>query len=159
MSNDVKQNFEHRIDSLISQIQKLCKEDEYDEVISNLSKYLCILIAGYTEKVFVNQLLHFFENKNNPRLVRFLTLEFKRTTNLSIGKIEDILNKFDTSWVEKLRKSTDYEEYGDALQSIYDNRNKIAHGENSNVGVKSLEDCYHKIQEFFVLLNEVMRNK
>ena len=48
--------------------------------------------------------------------------------------------------------SDDYDEYDDALQSIYDNRNKIAHGENSNVGVKSLEDCYHKIQEFFVIL-------
>ena len=69
MSNEVKQTFERRINSLIEQINFLNKQDDYDEIISNLSKYLCILIAGYTEKMFVYYLNKYFENKAHPKLV------------------------------------------------------------------------------------------
>ena len=137
MSNEVKQTFERRINSLIEQINFLNKQDDYDEIISNLSKYLCILIAGYTEKMFVYYLI-------------------KHTTNLQMTKIEEILCKFDECWVETLKKDVDYQEYKDSLQSIYDNRNKIAHGEISNIGFKSLEDSYVRIQKFFERLVKVM---
>ena len=148
MCNEVKQTFERRIVSLINQIKSLKEKDDFDEIISNLSKYLCILIAGYTEKLFVYYLERYFINKAHPRLVGYLRASLKHTTNLQMTKIEEILCKFDTKWTEWLRQEKDYQEYKDSLQSIYDNRNKIAHGEISNIGIQSLEDCYLRIKEF-----------
>lgn len=156
MSNEVKQTFERRINSLIGQINFLNKQDDYDEIISNLSKYLCILIAGYTEKMFVYYLNKYFENKAHPKLKKYLSNSIKHTTNLQMLKIEEMLCKFDDGWVETLKKDADYQEYKDSLQSIYDNRNKIAHGEISNIGFKSLEDSYVRIQKFFECLVKVM---
>lgn len=104
MSNEVKQNFERRINSLVTQIKSLSERDDSDEIISNLSKYLCILIAGYTEKLFVHYLLTYFEKKAHPKLANYLKNSLKHTTNLQMLKIEELLCKFDKKWVEKLKK-------------------------------------------------------
>lgn len=126
MSNEIKQDFEKRIDSLITQIKDLNKKDDSnDEIISNLSKYLCILIAGYTEKLFVYKLSFYFKNKAHPKLAKYLSTSLKHTTNLNINKIEKILESFDTEWTKKLRQERNYQDYKDTLQSIYDNRNKL----------------------------------
>lgn len=96
------------------------------------------------------------ENKAHPKLKKYLSNSIKHTTNLQMTKIEEILCKFDECWVETLKKDVDYQEYRDSLQSIYVNRNKIAHGEISNIGFKSLEDSYVRIQKFFERLVKVM---
>lgn len=98
------------------------------------------------------------ENKAHPKLKKYLSNSIKHTTNLQMTKIEEILCKFDECWVETLKKDADYQEYKDSLQSIYDNRNKIAHGEISNIGFKSLEDSYVRIQKFFERLLKVMES-
>lgn len=152
MSNEVKQTFERRIDSLIGQIKSLKVKDDSDEIISNLSKYLCILIAGYTEKLFVYYINNYFAKKAHPKLVNWLYASLR----LQMSKIEDILGKFDSSWCNILKENENYQEYKDSLQSIYDNRNKIAHGEISNIGIQSLESSYLRIQDFFECLLKIM---
>lgn len=96
------------------------------------------------------------ENKAHPKLKKYLSNSIKHTTNFQMTKIEEILCKFDECWVETLKKDVDYQEYRDSLQSIYVNRNKITYGEISNIGFKSLEDSYVRIQKFFERLVKVM---
>lgn len=156
MSNEVKQSFERRIDQAITQIKELRKRDDADEIISNLSKYLCILISGYTEKVFIIMLVQHFSVRANPRIVRFISQTYKHTTNLTMEKIEEILQKFDDSWKDGLQNNPSYEEYKESIQAIYDNRNKIAHGENVNVTASNLEQWYSKIKDFFIDMNNLI---
>ena len=139
MSNDLKQSFTRRINSTISQIESLSYDGSADEIKSNLSKYLCILISGYTEKVFINMLVQYFKIRNSPRIPRFIAQTHKHTTNLKMNKIEEILSSFDSEWSDKLKSNIHYDEYAASVNSIYENRNKIAHGESNNVTVNSLK--------------------
>lgn len=156
MSNDIKQGFERRIQQSINQINELRSDDNADEIIANLSKYLCILISGYTEKVFINLLVQHFSIRANPKIVRFISQTYRHTTNLNMEKIIDILQKFDDSWKDSILSNLQYDEYSSSIQAIYDNRNKIAHGENVNVTVSNLEYWYHSIQDFFDYVNRLI---
>lgn len=98
----------------------------------------------------------YFKNKAHPKLAKYLSTSLKHTTNLNINKIEKILESFDIGWTKKLRQERNYQDYKDTLQSIYDNRNKIAHGEISNIGLGSLETSYKKIKEFFLQLSKII---
>ena len=156
MSNELKQNFQLRINSLIVQINSLNDDGSSDEIKSNLSRYLCILISGYTDKLFINMLIQYFSVRNGPRISRFMTQTYKHTSNLKMKKIEEILSSFDKEWANKLKECQKYDEYTAAINSITDNRNKIAHGENTTVTVKSLEDWFKKINEFFEEINKII---
>lgn len=158
MSNELKQNFQIRINSLITQINSLNDDGNNDEIKSNLSRYLCILISGYIEKNFIHMLVKYFSVRNSPKIVRFITQTHKHTTNLKMKKIEDILSSFDTNWTTKLKDCQKYDEYAGAINSILDNRHKIAHGENTTVTVKSLRDWFEKINDFFEEINKIIHN-
>ena len=154
MSNEIKQSFEKRISQSISQIHELQKEDDADEIIANLSKYLCILISGYTEKVFINSLVQYFSIRRVPKIAKFVANTHKHTTNLTMKKILEILNSFDKEWEDKLKSSTSFDEYNAAVSSIYENRNKIAHGEVTTVTVSRLENWYKNIKD---MIDEIIK--
>ncbi len=156
MSNDLKQNFTRRINSAISQIESLPDDGSADEIKSNLSKYLCILISGYTEKVFINMLVQYFTIRNSPRIPRFITQTHKHTTNLKMKKIEEILSSFDSYWSDRLHSHMKYDEYSAAVNSISENRNKIAHGDNTNVTVNNLKIWFSKIEELFDEISRII---
>lgn len=156
MSNDIKQSFERRIQQSINQINELRSDDKADEIIANLAKYLCILISGYTEKVFIHLIVQHFSVRANPKIVRFISQTYRHATNLNMEKMLDILQKFDDNWKDTILNHLQYDEYSSSIQAIYDNRNKIAHGENVNVTVTNLETWYHSIQDFFAYINRLI---
>ncbi len=159
MANDLKQRFERRIDDLILQIETVGKNDDNDEVVSNLSKYLCILISGYTEKVFVDLIVRHYNNRTSPQLVRFISHKLKYVTNLNLQKIEKILNAFDSEWVAVLQKKMNYDIYTDSLSTIYGNRNNIAHGGISTITVSTLKEAYHYIKELIEEIRKIINTK
>ena len=101
-------------------------------------------------------LIQYFSVRNGPRISRFMTQTYKHTSNLKMKKIEEILSSFDKGWANKLKECQKYDEYTAAINSITENRNKIAHGENTTVTVKSLEDWFKKINEFFEEINKII---
>ena len=128
MSNDLKQNFEYRIDELVSRISTLRKNDNsgsLDDTISDLNKYLCVLISGYFEKVLVNQIINYSSNRTAPEIQHFFMDQLKHTTNIKKKKLEEILNGFTTIWVDGLKSWIDYDEFCASLGTIYYNKPKI----------------------------------
>lgn len=159
MSNNLKQSFEHRIDDLIERIERLQKQanDSYsDETISDLCRYLCVLIAGYFEKMLVNKLIDYASVRTSQSIARFVRSSIDKTTNLSKDKVETLLGKFDPTWNDSLSKWSCFDTYVSHLGTIYGNRNKIAHGENTAVTISTLKDCYDSFKNFFDKLNTIV---
>ena len=159
MSKEIQGLFESKIDKLNTQIKTLTKNGNFDEEAANLNKYLCILISGYIEKVFVEKLTKHCTKKCGPQTLRYIQLDLKWTTNLDTEKTERILEKFSPNWKELLHKDLRYSEISNALDSIYNNRNRIAHGADIDVSNSNLISWYETIRYFFSQLDVILTKK
>lgn len=162
MSNDIKQTFEYRIDELFSRISSLRRintNGDFDDTISDLNKYLCVLISGYFEKVLVFKIITYSTTRASPEIQHFLLDQIRYTTNIKKKKLEELLNGFTKAWVEGLNNWDDYEEFCACLGTIYDNRNKIAHGENTSISIQTLSTSYTYFKLFFDEFNKVLTRR
>lgn len=162
MSNDIKQNFEYRIDELFSRINTLRKSDingSLDDTVSDLNKYLCILISGYFEKVLVNQIVTYSAKRTPPEIQNFIYDQLRQTTNIKKDKLEKILKGFTTVWIDELKNWSDYDVFCASLGTIYVNRNKIAHGESTSISIQTLQTSYNIFKLFFEKLSQIMAKK
>jgi len=83
-----------RIDFLfqkISSITNLADQSEW-------SKYLCVLASGYIEESLRILLEEYVDKNSSHKIQNFVAKEIKNITNCSVGKIENILSKFDPAW-------------------------------------------------------------
>lgn len=158
MSNNVKQGFEHRIDELIRRIDLLGKRSspDDDETISDLCRYMCILVSGYFEKNLISKLVAYANDRSSRQISHFVNSSIDRTTNLSKEKVESLLAKFDSSWNEQISKWHNFETYANCLGTIYGNRNKIAHGECTTISISTLKDSYNIFKQFFTKLDTII---
>lgn len=162
MSNDLKQTFEYRIDELFSRIASLRRiniKGEFDDTISDLNKYLCILLSGYFEKVLVYKIVSFSSKRSSPEIQSFVYDQLRHTTNIKKKKLEELLNGFTNSWVDGLNKWIDYDEFCTSLGTIYDNRNKIAHGDSTSISIQTLSTSYTYFKLFFDKFNKLLTGR
>lgn len=149
-SNKIRQNFESQIQELIEIISGLTKKnDNDDEIVSDLCRYLCILVSGYFERTLIHILLDYTKNKVPNSIYQFVDSKLRGSTNFNKSKVEELLKSFNPVWVEKLHSWDDYDYFGDVIGYFYGNRNKIAHGENTTVSISDLETNYKVLKEFF----------
>ena len=159
MSKIIQGLFESKIKKLNLQISRLNQNGSFDEEVANLNKYLCILISSYVEKVFVEKLLNHCEKKCGKQTLRYIQLDLKWTTNLDTAKTEKILEKFSVNWKSLLKEDIRYSEISNALDSIYNNRNQIAHGADIDISNRDLMSWYSTLQYFFIQLDYILTKK
>lgn len=151
----IKADFELRIKNLLNRIELLEKEDEYEEIISDLSRYLCLLISGYFEKVFKFYLLDYVSKNSNKQIEHYFSNKIKRINNFNMDMVRDTLKNFDENWDKEIKEIPKFSEYKESMDYIYTNRNKIAHGDDTTVVYRDLQIHYDKIRNFLENLEKV----
>jgi hypothetical protein len=129
-----KQQLEH----LFKQIAKL-KGD--DELVAHWSRYLCVLVCGFIEVAVFEIYSEFARDKAQGFVANYVQKQLSRFQNPKMEKILTLAGSFNGLWRDKLKKATDGE-LKDAVDSIVNNRNNIAHGRNSDI-------TYGRIKEYF----------
>jgi hypothetical protein len=98
-----------------------------DELRAELTKYLCVLSSGLVEIACRDILDRYATKRSSPTIRRFVASRLSDFQNPKVGKICELLGGFDptlaTTWREALS-----DEQADAIDSIVNNRNQIAHG-------------------------------
>ena len=128
------------------------------ELQSDFAKYLCILVSGYIERAVVHIVLEHARNSNAPTLARFVERRTRRFTNAKIGRIQNLLSDFDSDW----RKDFDellVDEQRDAVNSIVDQRNKIAHGGSVDLTYLRVRTYYQQAQRVIDRVAEVCEER
>jgi hypothetical protein len=114
--------------------------DEYQE--SHMAKYLAVIISGIYEDIIKDCFDKYLIDKNIPKEVRdFMNVQIRYSfRNPDMSNLKKLLKSFSKTWSDKIdlidRKKTD------ALDSIVNNKNKIAHGGNSNITYNDIKDFY-----------------
>lgn len=116
------------------------------ELKADFAKYLCVLVSGYLEKAVVELVQEHARQCGAPSLQRFVEQKTRRFTNANAQKLQDLLGSFDPDW----RKNAEgflVDELKDAVDSIVDLRNTIAHGNSVSVTYHRVSDYYQCVQQ------------
>lgn len=112
-----------------------------NEIKSHWVKYLCVIISGYLE--FSIQIIFdiYCEKNANSYVHNFASTKLDRLYNPKTQRIIEVANSFNKNWGDHIKKYTKGE-LKDSIDGIIENRNKIAHGDDSQITYNQLLRWY-----------------
>ena len=116
------------------------------ELRSDFARYLCVLVSGYLEKAVAELVLEHARRSGGPSLQRFVELKTRRFTNANAQRLQNLLSSFDSDWRQSL-ESFLVDEIKDAVDSVVDLRNTIAHGGSVGITYQRVYDYYLRVQK------------
>lgn len=129
-------------------------DDLEDEVTSGFVSYLCIRTFGYIEwaiKTILKE--HVRSNTGDKPTFNYVNSQL-RNLRLQRAQLIELIGVFDKQWSEGL-KSRISADHSDSLKAIVLNRNEIAHGGNSDIGLEDLERYFVHAREVVGYVFEV----
>ena len=117
---------QQRIENVFARTDGLPYDEE--QLRSDLARYLCVLVAGFIEQSLQTIYGEYAKGSASPKIVRFLERQLARSTNFSIENLLQLVSAFDNDWAEEIKTHRDFDRYKSAVDAVYANRNKIAHG-------------------------------
>jgi hypothetical protein len=140
------------LESRITYLFDLARNEGNDELRAELAKYLCVLVSGFLEVSCKEILVAFARKRCAPDTLRFVSSRLDWFRSPKTGNIADLLASFDPGGADRWRTSLG-DEASDALDSIVSNRHQIAHGYSVGLSLSVL-DAYRRRAETAIKLLE-----
>lgn len=144
------------LNHLFEQAELLQDQSNIDsEVKAQFVWYLCIRASSYVEFSVRRILLEYVQSQASraPNLANFVNKKLEYSFNPKPSKILELVDLFSSEWKQNLGRSIDGK-LSTSLGSIVANRNKIAHGEISDITFARLSGFYADAQEVVKLMYE-----
>ena len=133
-----------RLDATFERVGGVSEDDT--ELQSDLARYLCVLVSGFLESALREIVLEHIRECDAPTLKRFVERKTRRIMNVKIPRLKEVLDDFDPGWKTKIDELL-ADEQKDAVNSIVDQRNRIAHGGSSDLTYRRIREYYRHAQD------------
>ncbi|MFC1970617.1 HEPN domain-containing protein [Chloroflexota bacterium] len=133
--------YKQRLDYLFDQIRSF---SDNTELQAQWARYLCILVAGFTETSVQAILNEYVRNKAAPSVASYAFSRLKRFTNPKMEDILTLLGFFDSKWRDNTENFAEGK-LKEAVDSIMAQRNLIAHGNDTGISYVRIKDYYERI--------------
>lgn len=142
------------IDELIQYFENLHLEEELQ---SHVAKYLTVIICGIYENIIRNYLIEYVDrNTASEELSNFILHHLKYSLRTPKYKnITDFLVQWNQDWVDKLNRDIE-DIHKEALFSIVENKNTIAHGDSLTLTFTDIKDYYENSRVIIEKLDEII---
>ena len=137
---------QQRIDSLEMKARSE-QVNEDPELQAQLARYLCVLSSGLVEQAVIDILSSYSKSKGHSRTANYVDSQLKRLRNAKFSDILNLLGHFDPDWQTHFQSST-AAEIKDGIYSIVNNRNRIAHGQDTDVSLRAFSRYYQSLKIF-----------
>jgi len=121
------------------------------ELQADIARHLCVLTSGLIEQWIISALDQYSQGHSVPSVARYAGHYISRLQNAKFEDVVVLLARFDPEWRDHFERTTP-EETKDAINSIVNNRNQIAHGQQVGVSIISYGNYYRHVKEFLVSL-------
>lgn len=111
------------------------------EMQSHWARYLCVLACGFVEVSMKTILEEYVKRRSSFQVANYTQVQLRRFYNPTTNKILDTMGCFDLSW-KKLLEEGITDNMRDAVDSIVNNKNLIAHGQTTGI-------TYLRIKNYF----------
>lgn len=97
----------------------------------------CVRTVGLTEVSIRSTVGVYCEKRGTRSISRYVTTQLKQFYNPNEKKIRELLGSFSAEWAEEFSVFAT-EEVKDALDSLVNNKNKIAHGDPTTLSIGTI---------------------
>ena len=141
-----------RVQLVFKALERL-PEDE--EIRGHWTRYLCILTAGLLETGLREIMMEYVRRNSDQRIQKRFSSRQQLPLNPKKSVIISTLYGFDKKWGEEIEKYIT-DEKGDKIDSVMNNRNRIAHGQDVSVTSKALDSQYREVVEVVKFINDLV---
>jgi hypothetical protein len=139
-----------KLDDLFHLVQK-CPIG--DPVQVHLTHYLCVRVCGFLERSIRQIYYEHARRRSAATIATFVSKRLARLPNPKSTALCQLAGQFSPVWATDLEAFLG-EERKDAVDSIVNNRNNIAHGNSVTFGLASLRDWYKGVLEVVEFLEQ-----
>lgn len=142
------------LNHLFEQAERLQDKGDVDyQIKAQFVWYLCIRASSFVEFSVKTILKEYVkaETKNAPYLANFVNKNLEHSFNPKPSRILDLLELFNSDWKQNLADSI-HGRLSSSMGSIVANRNKIAHGDDSDITLERLAGYFADAQEVVRLI-------
>lgn len=140
MKNQEISSNKQRLDNLFKKITAFSTDTDLQ---SHWARYLCILVSGFLETSVRIIYREYAKKKAIPQVANFVEGKLEDFQNPKMEKILQLTGLFSKEWENQLRRQTEGE-LKDAVDSIANNRNQIAHGGSVGISYLQIKDYYER---------------
>jgi hypothetical protein len=127
------------------------------ELQAQIARFLCVLASGVIEQVLIGGLESMVLRNGNRRVADYVSHHLSRINNAKFEDILVALGRFDSSWRVHFETRTDTQTK-DAIDSVVNNRNQIAHGGQVNISLVRFSQYYKTIKPFLLYLDSFLNS-
>jgi hypothetical protein len=138
-----------RLDDIFQKTHAATNQDA--EIQAHWAKYLTVLTAGLLENAISEVYKDYVGASSNPRVAKYASSVLDRIQNPKCDRFVEVARAFDSSWAEALITYTSSNGTKEAIDSIMNERNHIAHGKDSSISLARIREYYDaslKVIEF-----------
>jgi hypothetical protein len=141
----------HRVDAAFTRANSLSAADI--EIQADFAKYLCVLVSGLVEVAISEFAIQHCQSRSAPTVHAYAASQLDRLQNIKAERLLQVVGAFDPAWRGALEKHIAGQRR-DALDSVIDLRNKIAHGEQIGLTLHRIKNYYTSVSEIIDFLEQ-----
>lgn len=134
--------YEDRLRDLFTKAERFTDDVELQ---AHWARYLCVLVAGYIEVSVRCVLSNYAKSRSTSTILNFVDDQLERFQNPNTTKILQLMGRFDPNWQTALEGKIEGR-LKDAVNSVLNNRNQIAHGQQVGITLGRLKAYYTDVQ-------------
>lgn len=140
----------------IERVFALADGSDSDEIRSELACHICVLTSGYIEERVREIVVGYCARHASPAIVEHIRRNLHRFRNAKMEKILELVAQFDSQLRDSIELKAG-DEMKDAIDSIVSNKNTLAHGQNSGLGLETMRDYYHRAVRLIAIVEREFR--
>jgi hypothetical protein len=122
------------------------------ELQSQIARFMCVLSSGLIEQALIQILSAYARKRSSQNVARYVAANVARLRNAKFEDVLVILSHFSSDWREHFEISTPID-VKDAIDSIVNNRNQIAHGGQVGISLATFMGYYKRVKSFIADLD------
>jgi RiboL-PSP-HEPN len=134
-----------KLDATFSRASKLVPLDDA-ELLSDLARYLCVLVAGFLEQAVIELTLEHVRNHSQASVQAYAEYRLRQFTSANTQRITDLMGTFDSAWRTDL-ESFLVDEHKAAVDSVINLRHNISHGRYVGVTLATIKEYYPRVKQ------------
>jgi hypothetical protein len=113
------------------------------ELASDFARYLTVLVAGFLERSIEELAMQCARKQSSERIQNYVGRQLDGLMNLKRERLLQLVGSFSKTWRDELEQNCVDDLI--AVDSLYNNRNRIAHGDPVGVTIHTVREHYQAV--------------